>query len=180
MVVAIATPWLTFGITPGTIVRSCRSGWQCEGKRSAATRFAERPDAAPVGIDDCLRDIQPESEATAVGVSSLLEAVENSLQVRRLNAPAGVAHRHPAAALVALYADGDRPADRGVLNGISQQVGEHLHNALVIETCVHLRGGCVDLQRQACAVRECAEGRGRFLHDLYRILAPRRQAEAPL
>src|SRR4051812_31139687 len=81
-----------------------------------------------MGLDDALRDKEPEPDAVMAAAGPTPEAIEDAVDVLASNADTFVAHlkAHLFAGALGAYVDGSRWRE---LQRIADQVGEHLVNA---------------------------------------------------
>src|SRR5712691_4875569 len=103
---------------------------QIDGERAPESRArAEGRDAAAVKLDQVTDDGQPETEPTLgprADVLELTEAVEDLGQELGRDPPPRVAHDESNARRQGLEPDVDAPAARGELQGVGQEVQDHL------------------------------------------------------
>src|SRR6185369_10419727 len=96
---------------------------------SRAVGVVFRPDRAAVQLDDMLDDGQPESGAPFLAASAGIDPVETLEESRNTgsgDARAGVSDRNADELILFNCLDRDAPALRRVLDGIVQQIDQHL------------------------------------------------------
>src|SRR6516165_2164421 len=94
---------------PTRIREPCFGAGQRELKCSAAWLVRLRPQLAPMSMNDGAANRQPHARSTGLrGV----EGVEDSIEMRRINARAGIAHGHEDACLALLGANQQLPCPR--------------------------------------------------------------------
>src|ERR1019366_6750678 len=103
-------------------------------------------DAPPVGLDDLAADVEPEAEPASRLVVDLPEALEHVRQRRRVDAPTAVVHDELDLLTAPRHMKVDRALGGGELHGVTEQVREHLHDAIVIERCDEGRNRNLDVE----------------------------------
>src|SRR5581483_12201154 len=97
---------------------------------------------SPMALDDLAADIEPQAHAAGSrAIGGLVEALEDVRAVRLGNAGAAIAHRQlnlPAARRPHLYRD--LAAVRAVLDGVIDQIDDHLFKAQWIDAGHHRLG----------------------------------------
>src|SRR6185437_493020 len=122
--------------TPRFSARFCgSSGREREPKSGAAARDAVDADRPAHRLDEVLDDRETEARPAHVARTSAVDAVEaleQARQVARLDARAGVGDLHAQRVLHPLRAQPDARAGAAVLDGVVEQVGEHLLEPLAV------------------------------------------------
>src|SRR3954454_16141143 len=112
-----------------------RSGrWHREDERAAGPRSVLGPDAAALRFHDASRDIEPQAQTTPVAAPDLPEPPEDGFQVLGRDSRSRVRDRHAHLAIHALCPDGNARPRRRELDRVSDQVGDDLQRAVVIES----------------------------------------------
>src|SRR4051812_27232143 len=140
---------------------------QREGKRASAAAPVFSPDSSAMSLDDALGNVQTESDAaTAMLGRELNESLEHRIQHVRWNALAVISDREDDVVLDALHMHNDRAVRRRKLDGVTQQVADHLENPRRIER--GSRQGLDDLRldRQAASQALGLKGVDRLGDDL--------------
>src|SRR4051812_43398424 len=105
--------------------------------------MAVNVDGAAHRLNEAAGYVEAEAEArVAAGAGGALEGVEDTLLVLRGDADTGVLHGDPGSLVVGLQADIDRVA-APVLEGVGEQIREHLVEAELVERACDRLGPCV-------------------------------------
>src|SRR6516164_9286418 len=104
-------------------------------KLGTHTDFALDPDSATVGLHQMLGDGQAQTGAPGLARARYIDAIktlEDSRLVRLRDADTGVGHRKDHFVVTQLRAQHNLPVRQGVLDGVVQQVLQHLLDAPVV------------------------------------------------
>jgi hypothetical protein len=127
-------------------------------------------DAAAVGLDDLAGHVQAQAQAAVVAHRrGALEAAEDAVEVLLGDAGAAIGHGQHRFLAFAVHPDPDR-ATGAVLDGVREQVGQHLLHAQPIPGAFQL-GGLRHLQRAALLDRGVA-------HPVHHVAGSVAQVEA--
>src|SRR6476659_9912675 len=108
-------------------------------------------------FDDGSRDVQAKAETAGMCACGLLEPIENALEIVGGDPAAVVGHVNPAGVNLRNGTERNRSARRSELQGISQQVREHLYDPVVIERGFDRFGWRFQPQLDLVAAREFIE-----------------------
>src|SRR5436305_756111 len=112
-----------------------RSGrWHGEDERAAGPRSVLRPDAAALRFHDASRDVEPQAQTTPIAPPDLPEPPEDGFQVLGRDSRARVRDGNAHLTIRALRPDGDARPRRRELDRVSDQIGDDLQRAVVIES----------------------------------------------
>ena len=95
-------------------------------ERAAASDVALHPDLAAMRIDDALRDVEPKTEPLPIGDVHAVETLEDARELLLGNPASRVAHGDAASVVQRRQLDHDGAARLRELDGVTQQVREHL------------------------------------------------------
>src|SRR5213078_2064613 len=114
----------------------------------ACARGAFRPDAPAVAFDQAPGDVKAETQAAAVGGAGLREAVEDCLEAVGGNSGPCVTDGNARRVPFDVEPQRDGSTLGGELDGVGEQICDHLHDAIVIDARHHRTRGNLPVDGQ--------------------------------
>ena len=102
--------------------------WQGDGEGAALTGLRLHPDPPAVGLNQNAADVQAQSETRSSGARPV-EPIEQMWHVFRVDSRTGILNGNPCLILPLLRSDDDLARLATVLEGIADQVLQHLLEA---------------------------------------------------
>src|SRR5688572_24462232 len=137
-----------------------RSGRRGQGERELAAHPdpALDPDPSAMSVDDASGDVEAEPDAASIVPADLVEPLEDGFQLVARDAHARIRDRETEVLRGPLDANEDLAACRGELDGVAEQVDEHLEDARGIELRRRRRRDDLGRQRNPAGGRLRPEG----------------------